>query len=201
MKKTGLIIVLGIFGFLILVGAIALMWGVGIHNTMVDKDEKAVSQWANVETAYQRRADLIPNLVNTVKGYAEFEQETLTKVIEARSKATSVNIDASNLSPQMIGQFQKAQEGLSGALSRLLVTIEKYPDLKADQRFAELQTELTNTENKIGFERKKFNDSVLDYNRYIKKIPKSIVASISGFVEKGYFQAVEGSETAPTVEF
>ena len=156
MKKIVLVIAASIVGLAIL----GVIMFVGSYNNLVGMDEGVSSSWADVETAYQRRADLIPNLVNTVKGYAEFEQETLTQVIEARSKATSVNIDANNLSPEAISKFQSAQDGLSGALSRLLVTIEKYPDLKANQNFMALQQELTNTENKIGFERQKFNKKI-----------------------------------------
>ena len=154
-----------------------------------------------MEAAYQRRADLIPNLVNTVKGYADFEQETLTKVIEARSKATSIQVNPENLSPEAIGQFQKAQEGLSGALSRLLVTIERYPDLKANQNFRDLQAELTNTENKIAFERNKFNKSVQAFNGKIRRFPTNVFAGAFGFDQHGYFESVEGAEEAPEVQF
>jgi LemA protein len=164
-------------------------------------DEGVTSSWAFVETAYQRRADLIPNLVNTVKGYAEFEQETLTQVIEARSKATSVNIDANNLTPESINKFQSAQDGLSGALSRLLVSIERYPDLKANQNFMALQQELTNTENKISFERNKFNEKVKVYNSSVRKFPTAIIANMTGFEQRGYFKSQEGSDVAPEVNF
>lgn len=197
MKKTVLVIVFSMLG-LILLGVIM---GISSYNNLVGMDEGVSSSWANVETAYQRRADLIPNLVNTVKGYAEFEQETLTQVIEARSKATSVNVDANNLSPEAISKFQSAQEGLSGALSRLLVTIEKYPDLKANQNFMALQQELTNTENKIGFERQKFNKKVEKFNGAIRKFPTVILANMAGFDAKGYFKSEAGSEKAPEVNF
>jgi LemA protein len=171
------------------------------YNRLVDQDEAIAQQWAQVENAYQRRADLIPNLVNTVKGYADFEQETLTQVIEARSKATSINVDAENLSPEAINNFQAAQDQLSSALSRLLVTVERYPDLKANQNFLELQAQLEGTENRISFERKKFNDAVGEYNRSVRRFPRNIVAAIFGFDRKGYFEADEGASEAPEVQF
>ncbi len=168
---------------------------------MVQQDEGIGAAWAQVENQYQRRADLIPNLVNTVKGYADFEQETLTQVIEARSKATSVTIDPSNLSPQAIANFDQAQQGLSGALSRLLVTIEKYPDLKANTQFQQLQVQLEGTENRISVERRKFNEQVQVYNTNIRTFPKTLYASMFGFEKKGYFEAAAGSENAPEVSF
>jgi len=171
------------------------------YNTMVELDEGVGAQWAQVENAYQRRADLIPNLVNTVKGYADFEQETLTQVIEARSKATSINVDPSNLNPQAIQQFQQAQEGLSSALSRLMVVVERYPDLKANQNFLELQAQLEGTENRISTERRKFNEATQQYNTYIRKFPKNLVAMIFNFEKKGYFEADSGAEKAPEVNF
>jgi LemA protein len=181
--------------------AIALISGCGSYNRIIEMDEAVTGQWAQVETAYQRRADLIPNLVNTVKGYADFEQETLTQVIEARAKATSVNINPENLDPQAIQQFQAAQDGLSSALSRLMVVVERYPDLKANQSFLDLQQQLESTENRIAVERRKFNDATRNYNTFIRRFPKNIIASIFGFDTKGYFEAAEGSEEAPTVEF
>ncbi len=190
--------------WLIVIGGIILIgyfWFKGVYNSMITKEEGTSGQWAQVETAYQRRADLIPNLVNTVKGYADFEQETLTQVIEARSKATSVNIDANNINPQQLQQFQAAQDQLSSALSRLLVTVERYPELKANQNFLQLQSQLEGTENRISVERRRFNETVRDYNTYIKKFPQTIVANMAGFENKGYFQATEGSEVAPKVEF
>jgi len=174
---------------------------VSSYNKIVKLDEDVNGKWAQVEAAYQRRADLIPNIVSTVKGYADFEQSTLTAVIEARSKATSIQVDPSNLSPEAIANFQQAQDGLSGALSRLLVTVERYPDLKANQNFLELQAELTNTENKINFERNNFNDSVKNYNAKIRVIPGNFVAMLGGFEKRGYFEAAEGSEKAPEVSF
>jgi len=171
------------------------------YNRMVELEEGVTAQWAQVENAYQRRADLIPNLVNTVKGYADFEQETLTRVIEARSKATSVNINPENLDAEAIQQFQNAQDGLSSALSRLMVVVERYPDLKANQNFLDLQAQLEGTENRIAVERRKFNDATMQYNQYIRKFPQLIAAAIFGFDKKEYFEAREGSETPPTVEF
>ncbi len=173
----------------------------GSYNNMVDFNESVENQWAQVENVYQRRADLIPNLVNTVKGYAEHEKKTLTDVISARAKATSVNIDPSNLTTASLQQFQQAQAGLSSALSKLMVVVEKYPDLKANQNFLELQAQLEGTENRIANERRKFNDATKIYNVFIKKFPKNIYASIFGFEEKPYFKAQEGSEKAPVVEF
>ncbi len=185
----------------VIVVLLAILWGVRRYNGFVTLDEGVTGQWANVENVYQRRGDLIPNLVNTVKGYAEFEQETLTGVIEARAKATSVTIDPTNLNPQNMAAFQQAQDGLSSALSRLLVTIERYPDLKANQNFLELQSQLESTENRIAVERRKFNELVRSYNTTTRKFPNSIIAGITGFDQKGFFQAVEGSDVAPVVEF
>jgi len=184
----------------VLVISLPFLSGCG-YNRLVEQDEAIAQQWAQVENAYQRRSDLIPNLVNTVKGYADFEQQTLTQVIEARSKATSVNVDAENLSPEMIGNFQAAQEQLSSALSRLLVTVERYPDLKANQNFLELQAQLEGTENRIAFERKKFNDAVGVYNKSVRRFPRNIIAAIFGFDRKGYFEAESGAEKAPEVSF
>jgi LemA protein len=188
----------------IIIAAIALvliLWGVRRYNNFVTLDEGVTNQWSNVENVYQRRADLIPNLVNTVKGYADFEQETLTQVIEARAKATSVNVDANNLTPESIAAFQQAQEGLGNALSRLLVTIERYPELKANQNFLELQSQLEGTENRIAVERRKFNETVRGYNTATRRFPANIIAGLGGFDQKGYFEAADGSETAPVVEF
>jgi LemA protein len=178
-----------------------VLWVFQAYNGLVNKDEAAEGQWAQVENVYQRRADLIPNLVNTVKGYANFEQETLTAVIEARAKATSINVDAANLTPDAIAQFQKAQEGLSGALSRLLVTVERYPELKANQNFLELQSQLEGTENRIAVERKRFNDVVQIFNTSIRRIPGRFIASIAGFERKGYFEADAGADKVPEVKF
>lgn len=171
------------------------------YNSMVELDEKVQSQWAQVQNVYQRRADLIPNLVNTVKGYANFEKDVLTSVTEARAKATSVNVDASKLTPEAIQQFQQAQGGLSSALSKLLVTVEKYPDLKANQNFLELQAQLEGTENRITVERQKFNEVTQEYNATIRKFPGNLTASMFGFEKKGYFEAEKGAEKVPTVQF
>lgn len=171
------------------------------YNSMVTKREAVVAQWSNVEGAYQRRADLIPNLVNTVKGYADFEKETLTAVIDARSKATGINIDPTNLDAAALENFQAAQSQVSGALSRLLVVVEKYPDLKANQNFLELQSQLEGTENRINVERRNYNDVTRDYNTYIQKFPNNITSGMFGFSEKPYFKADEGSDKAPKVEF
>jgi len=175
---------------------------VGFYNTSVELEENAKTSWSNVESAYQRRADLIPNLVSTVKGYAEHEKETLEGVIKARSEATKTTIDPTNLTPDKMAAFQKAQDGLSGALSRLLVTVEKYPDLKANQGFLELQSQLEGTENRINVERNRFNTVVNLFNKHIKKFPNNIINNFIGnFNEMARFQAAEGSDVAPKVEF
>lgn len=176
-------------------------WGVGLNNTMVEKQETARTQWANVESAYQRRSDLIPNLVSTVKGYADFEKETLESVIQARANATKTTIDPSNITPEQMAQFQESQNSLSGALSRLMVVVERYPDLKANQNFLELQSQLEGTENRINVERNRFNTVAKDYNIYIKKFPASVVAGFLNFDEMALFQAAPGSEQAPEVNF
>lgn len=173
----------------------------GSYNNLVEKEEAVTKQWAQVENSYQRRADLIPNLVNTVKGYADFEKSTLEAVITARSKATGITVDPTNLTPEKIQQFQQAQDQLSGALSRLLVTVEKYPELKANQNFLELQAQLEGTENRISVERGKFNEMVEVFNVYLRKFPTNIIAGMFGFEKKGYFQAAAGSEKAPEVKF
>ena len=174
---------------------------VGSYNSIVTKEEGVTAQWAQVENVYQRRADLIPNLVETVKGYASHEKETLEGVIEARSKATSTTIDAGNLNAASIKSFQAAQDGLSSALSRLMVVVERYPDLKANQNFLELQAQLEGTENRISVERKKFNESAEAYNAYIRKIPGVLFAKACGFEKKDYFESVKGAEVAPEVKF
>ena len=186
--------------YILLVLIVPILPGCG-YNRMIELEEGVSAQWAQVENAYQRRADLIPNLVNTVKGYADFEQETLTRVIEARAKATSVTLNPENLDAAAIQQFEAAQEGLSSALSRLMVVVERYPDLKANQNFLDLQAQLEGTENRIAVERRKFNEATMEYNRYIRKFPQLIVASIFGFDKKEYFEAREGSDVPPTVEF
>ncbi len=196
MKKSWIIIIV-----IVVIGFIAYSSLKNSYNSMVVAEEGVTAQWAQVENVYQRRADLIPNLVNTVKGYASHEKETLEGVIEARSKATSVNIDASNMTPQMFQAFQQAQDGLSSALSKLMVVVERYPDLKANQNFLELQAQLEGTENRIAIERKKFNESTKGYNTLIKRFPKNLMANMFGFETKPYFQAQQGAETVPEVQF
>lgn len=171
------------------------------YNSMVEKREAVNGAWGNVESAYQRRADLVPNLVNTVKGAANFEQTTLTQVIEARSKATSIQLKADDLTQENLDKFQAAQEDLKGALSRLLVTVEQYPELKATAAFMELQAQLEGTENRINTERNRFNDAVQDYNAYIAKFPQVFIAKMFGFTEKAYFKAAAGADKAPEVKF
>jgi LemA protein len=197
MKRTGLVVLVVI---LVLIFAF-FQWGVSVNNKMVEMDENVSSQWSQVENVYQRRADLIPNLVNTVKGYAAHENQTLTEVVEARAKATSVNVDPTKLTPEAIQQFQQAQTGLSSALGRLMVVVEKYPDLKANENLLNLQAQLEGTENRITVERQKFNTAAQGYNTYIRKFPQSFIASFKGFEKKAYFEAEKGSEKAPTVQF
>lgn len=171
------------------------------YNSMIEKQEAVDAQWAQVENVYQRRADLIPNLVATVKGYAEHEQSTLEAVIEARSKATSMTIDPSDLTEENLQKFQEAQNSLSSSLSRLLLIQENYPDLKANENFRDLQTQLEGTENRISVERKKYNDTAREYNTYIRKFPYNFTSSWFDFESKPYFKADEGASQAPKVEF
>ncbi|HHT99638.1 LemA family protein [Xiashengella succiniciproducens] len=171
------------------------------YNKMVELREGVDAQWAQVENVYQRRADLIPNLVNTVKGYAAHEQETLEGVVEARSKATGINLSVDELNDETLRQFQEAQEGLSSALSRLMVVVEQYPDLKANQNFLDLQAQLEGTENRIAVERNRFNEATRVYNTYISKFPQVIMASLFKFERKPYFEAQSGAEKAPEVQF
>lgn len=180
---------------------ISAMWLVGVYNGIITKDENVSKEWAQVQTVYQRRADLIPNLVATVKGYAEYEGETLTAVVEARAKATGININADNLTQENLQQFQQAQAGLSSALSKLLVVVEKYPDLKANQNFLELQAQLEGTENRITVQRQKYNDAVNDLNGTIRRFPGSVVKGFAGVDARPYFEADAGSEAAPKVDF
>ena len=177
------------------------MWGKNAYNGFVTGDETVSKQWAQVENVYQRRLDLIPNLVSTVQGYANFEKSTLTEVIEARAKATSVSINPQNLNEQSLQQFQAAQDGLSSALGRLMVVVERYPELKATQNFMELQAQLEGTENRISVERMKFNEAAQAYNTYIRRFPASVFSGMFGFEKKAYFEAQQGAETAPKVEF
>ena len=176
-------------------------WGKGFNNTAVEYEADAKTAWSNVESAYQRRADLIPNLVSTVKGYASHERETLEAVIQARSEATKTTIDANNLTAESMAQFQQAQQGLTGALSRLLVTVERYPDLKADQSFLELQSQLEGTENRINVERNRYNETVNIYDIHTTKFPGKLLAGMFGFEEMPRYKSDPGSENAPDVEF
>ena len=171
------------------------------YNSMVGKEETITGKWAQVENQYQRRADLIPNLVNTVKGYADFEKGTLTQVIEARAKATQVRIDPGDLSPENIQKFQAAQDQLGSSLGRLLAVAEAYPNLKANEGFQDLRVQLEGTENRIAVARQDFNASVQDYNTYVRSFPNNLFAGMFGFKQKGYFQAQPGSEKVPEVKF
>lgn len=186
---------------LAVVGLGLYQWAVGFNNTAIKLNETSTQAWANVESAYQRRNDLIGNLVKTVQGAADFEKGTLTAVIEARAKATSVSIDPSNITPEQLAQFNEVQGGLSGALKSLLVTVERYPDLKANQNFLELQAQLEGTENRINIERNRFNESVLPYNKHIKTFPNSVLAGLFNFDELAYFKSEAGAEQAPDVNF
>jgi LemA protein len=199
--KKGCLISIVIVAALAIFALIIVSWGTKIYNQMVAMNEQVTSQWGNVETQYQRRSDLIPNFVNTVKGAANFEQETLTQVIEARAKATSVTVDPTNITPDQLQQFQEAQGQVSSALSRLMVVVEKYPELRATQNFRDLQVELEGTENRISVERRKFNDVARGYNTYIRRFPQSLLAGMFGFQSKPYFEATEGAEKAPEVTF
>lgn len=186
----GAVILFGIYG-----------WVKGINNTAVTLNQNIEESWGNVQTAYQRRNDLIPNIVSTVKGYAEHEKSTLTAVIEARAKATQTTVDPANITPEQLEAFNKAQSGVSSSLSRLLVSVEQYPNLKADQNFLKLQDELASTENQILTARTRFNEAVKPYNNHIKTFPNSLFAGMFGFKEKAYFNAVEGADKAPEVKF
>lgn len=195
------VVLIAVFGFFILLGAIFGISAYRNYNSMVKMEENVKGKWGNVENVYQRRADLIPNLVNTVKGYASHERETLESVINARAKATSVNINPENLDPAAIQKFQQAQTGLSSALGRLMVVMERYPDLKANQNFRDLQAQLEGTENRIAVERMRYNEAVQAFNTKIKMLPGRFYNSFFGFEEKGYFEAQEGADEAPEVSF
>jgi LemA protein len=190
-----------IIGIIVIVALIIYSSFKGSYNQMVAKGENVTRSWQDVESDYQRRLDLIPNLVNTVKGYAEFEKSTLTAVIEARAQATQVRVDPNNLTEESLRNFQAAQGQLSSSLSRLLVTVEQYPNLKANQNFLELQAELAGTENRIKVARNRFNESVQDYNTYIKSFPRNLMAGMFGFTPKAYFEADQAASKAPTVKF
>ncbi|MEE1120237.1 MAG: LemA family protein [Prevotella sp.] len=193
-KHLGLFITLGVV-------FVIVAWCVSGYNGLVQMDEGVQNKWADVETQYQRRADLIPNLVNTVKGYAAHEKETLSEVVKARSEATSVKFDAENMSAEQMAAFQKAQSGVSSALSKLLMVVEKYPDLKANQNFLELQSQLEGTENRITVARRDYNAVAKEYNSTVRKFPKNIIAGMFGFEKKAYFEAEQGAEKAPAVQF
>ncbi|MFD2824382.1 LemA family protein [Lacinutrix iliipiscaria] len=189
------LIVLGLIAFAL------FSWGKNFNNTAVNLKESATKTWGNVESSYQRRNDLIGNLIKTVQGAADFERTTLREVIEARAKATSTTIDASNLTAENMAQFQQAQSGLSGALSKLLVSVERYPELKANQNFLELQSQLEGTENRINVARDRFNEAVEPYNKHIKTFPNSLLAGFLNFDAMDYYKADPGSENAPDVDF
>jgi len=202
MKKGALGCGIAAIVVIVIVIIVGFIVGPGFYNKAIDLQEDATAQWANVESSYQRRADLIPNIVKTAQGYADFEQETLVKVIEARSKATSITIDPSNITPAQLEQFQQAQQGLTSALSRLLAVFERYPDLKANENFKELINELERTENRINVERNRFNEAVKPFNKHLKSFPNNIINNFIGnFEEMGYFEADLGTENAPDVEF
>ncbi len=186
---------------IVVIGFIGFFWIKSGYNGMVGKEEGVSSQWAQVQNAYQRRADLVPNLVATVKGYATHEQETLQAVVDARAKATQMNVNADQLTEENIKKYQEAQGQLGSALGRLLMVQENYPDLKANTNFLALQDELTGTENRISTERNKFNEKVKDYNTFIRMFPRNILSGIFGFEKKGYFEADAAAQSAPKVEF
>jgi LemA protein len=198
MKISKKLIVIGV---LVLTLILLYSFFSGSYNSMVTYEEKVSAQWSMVENVYQRRSDLIPNLVNTVKGAANFEKSTLEAVMKARAEATSVKISPENLNDESLAKFQQAQDGLSSALSRLLVSVENYPDLKANQNFLGLQEQLEGSENRIATERRKYNEMVQDYNVFIRKFPRNLIAGLFGFDKKGYFKAMAGSEKAPAVQF
>jgi len=195
--KKGTIIGLSIAGLFVII----FLWGNGRYNSMVSSDELVSQAWANVESQYQRRSDLIPNLVATVKGYATHENTTLIDVVEARAKATQVTVDPTNITPEKLAEYQAAQSQVGSAIGRLLVSVEAYPDLKANQNFKELQAQLEGTENRISVERQRFNDAVRSYNVSIRRFPSNIIASMTGFEKKANFKADTGTEKAPQVKF
>ena len=190
-----------LFYILVIVAGAMILTGCQGYNRMVEKQEGVTSQWGNVQNSYQRRADLIPNLVNTVKGYAEHEQETFTQVTEARARATQTVVDPENLTEEALKEYQQAQNEVGQALGRLLLIQENYPELKANQNFLALQDELAGTENRISVERNRFNETVRDYNAYIRKFPQVIYAGWFKFKPKAYFEAVQEAQTAPQVQF
>lgn len=185
----------------LVIAALLIFWGIGVNNNLATKTQNVKAQWGDIQNAYQRRADLIPNLVNTVKGVANFEKGTLTAVQEARSSATQMKISADDLTPENLAKYQAAQNTLGGALGRLMAVSENYPQLKATQNFSELQAQIEGTENRINVERNKFNEVVRDYNGDLVRFPASFIAKMLGFKEKGFFEAAAGSDKAPTVDF
>ncbi len=193
MKKSTLII--------LAIVAVVVVWAISGYNGLVSKEEGVNQAWANVESAYQRRSDLIPNLVNTVKGYAEHESETLQAVTDARAKATSLNIDPATASPEQVAAYMEAQQGVGSALGRLIAVSESYPELKANENFRDLQAQLEGTENRIKVERDRYNEAVKKFNVQIRRFPTNILASIFGFEKRSMFEAQEGAEVAPVVEF
>ena len=193
MKKSTIIV-------LVIVAVVAI-WGITGYNGLVKADEALNTAWSNVENQYQRRADLIPNLVNTVKGYAEHEKETLDAVVAARTRATQVTVDAENLTLEKLQEYQKIQNEVGAALGRLLAVAEAYPDLKANANFLELQAQLEGTENRISVERRNFNEAAKSYNTSIRTFPRSILAGMFGFEKRPYFEAQKGMENAPVVQF
>lgn len=200
--NKGVMVGCGIGAVLVLIIIGIVMWGVGIYNELITLDEQVTQAWSQVENQYQRRADLIPNLVNTVKGVAEFEKGTFTAVTEARAKVSQLNVSSDIVNnPEAFQKFQSAQNNLGSAISRLLVTVENYPQLKANENFLQLQAQLEGTENRISVERRKFNQSVQNYNTRIRRFPANFIANSAGFDQKQYFQATEGSDEAPKVEF
>lgn len=194
MKKKSTIITIAIV-------AVVAIWAVSAYNGLVNLDEGVANKWGDVETQYQRRADLIPNLVNTVKGYAAHEQETLESVIAARSNATQIKVDPENLTPEKLAEYQEAQGQVTSALGKLLAITENYPDLKANQNFLELQAQLEGTENRINVARMNFNEATKKYNTAIRRFPKNILAGMFGFEKRSYFESQDGAETAPQVQF
>lgn len=186
---------------LIAVVAVLILWGISVNNNMVAMEESVSKAWSNVENVYQRRADLIPNLVNTVKGYAQHETSTFEAVVNARPKATGITVDPANMTAEQLREYQQAQNDVGSALGRLIAISESYPDLKANQNFLELQSQLEGTENRIAVERRNFNEAASKFNTYVRKFPQSFIANMRNFEKKPYFEAEEGAGKAPTVEF
>lgn len=196
MKKS-----LGTGGIIIAVLVLVLIWGISAYNQLVGSEESVSKAWSQVENVYQRRLDLIPNLIKTVQGAADYEKSTLQAVIEARSKASSIQLNAENMSQEQLQAFTQAQDELGSAVSRLMLTVERYPELKANQNFLELQSQLEGTENRITVERQKYNQVVGNFNTQVRRFPKNIIASMFGFEKKAYFEASAGAEQAPAVDF